>query len=431
MHPVPWFLATTPSANPDMLQRRAIARTLDKHLRSTRAVLVAAPSGFGKTVAVSQWAAEARAADPGSVAWLTLTERANDDSDVVRGLLTALLNAARDAGDVTLTQSLSALFDLATYDEAVAALMTIESRPMTIVIDDFQLVRTAWNDSDVVELVENGPQWLRFVLITTDPVSASWARLRVHDKAAVMGGTELAFDHDDVRDLAETTGRRLEPQQVAQIVTATGGWPGAVRMILVSGEKAPAFTVDLNLTDYIDTAVLARIRPELADFALKATVCPRVDEQLARILTGRPDSGELLNACVAAGLFLERIGSGENLVFQWHSIFVEHCQKILRRRDPEQWRRLNRLAAAELAHQYPLEAVELSVRGQDRTGNDIVAEHWLELLLQSRSIALELACVRLTEAFGENPETLMIRSSCRAIAGMTSRRRCCTSGPPR
>lgn len=418
MHPVPWFLATTPSAHPDMLQRRAFACTLDKHLGGKCAVLVAAPSGFGKTVAVSQWAGEVRAADPGSVAWLTLTERADDRRDVLRGLLTALLNAARDAGDVTLAQSLSAVFDVAAYDAAIAALMAIgPRRPVTIVIDDFQLARTAWNDSDVVELVENGPQWLRFVLVTTDPVSASWARLRVHDKVAVLGGAELAFTHDDVRALAEATGRRLESQQVDQIITATGGWPGAVRMILVSGERAPAFTVDLDLTDYIDTAVLGRIRPELADFTLKATVCPRVDEQLARTLTGRPDSGELLNDCVAAGLFLERIGSGENVIFQWHSIFVEHCQKILRRRDPEQWRRLNRLAAAELAHQYPLEAVELSVRGQDRTGNDIVAEHWLELLLQSRSIALELACVRLTEAFGENPETLMIRSSCRAIAG--------------
>ncbi len=75
------------------------------------------------------------------------------------------------------------------------------------------------------------------------------------------------------------------------------------------------------------------------------------------------------------------------------------------------------MAGTELAQRYPLEAVEHSIRAEDRFGYDVVADRWLELLLESRSAALDLACLRLTEAFGENPETLMIRSSCRAMAG--------------
>ncbi|MFV8166371.1 LuxR C-terminal-related transcriptional regulator [Mycobacterium sp. 134] len=418
MQPVPWFLATTPSSSPGMLPRQAIGRRLNEHIGGRRAVLVAAPSGFGKTVAVAQWAAERQVDQVGSVAWLTLTERINDRSDVLRGMLTALLNSARDAGDSALDQALSSAFDSASYDAAVAAVMAVNpNRDVTIVIDDFQFARSVWSDGDVVELVENGPQWLRFVLITTDPVSPSWARLRVHDKIEVIGSTELAFTPDDVQALIAAAGSSPQPDDIDRIMVATRGWPGAVRLMLVSGEGAPTFTVDVDLTDYIGTAVLARMRPDLAEFALKATVCPRVDEQLARALTGHLDSGELLNDCVAAGLFIERIGSGESAVYQWHSMFVKHCQEILRRRDVEEWKRLNRVAAAELAQKYPLDAVELSIRGADRAGYDIVADHWLELLLQSRSTALDLACLRLTEAFGENPETLMIRSSCRAMTG--------------
>ncbi|MEV0671101.1 LuxR C-terminal-related transcriptional regulator [Mycobacterium sp. NPDC050441] len=418
MYPVPWFLATTPSLNPEMLQRQRIARAVNEQLGSKRALLVAAPSGFGKTVSVSQWAAERLRAQPGSVAWLTLTDRVNDRTDVLRGVLTALLNTARDAGDRSLDQSLSAVFDLASYDAAVAALMAVDpGRSLVIVIDDFQLARAAWSDSDVAELVENGPQWLQYVLITADPVSPSWARLRAHDKMVVTGAAELSFTRTEVHSLLESHRMSPETAEIDRVMTVTEGWPVAVRMILVSGAGAPEFSVEVDLTDYIGTAVLARMRPDLADFALKATVCPRVDEQLARILSGRPDSGDLLDDCVAAGLFIERIGSGESAVFQWHSIFVKHCQEILRRREPEEWIRLNRLAAAELAPRYPLEAVEHAIRGNDRSGYDIVAEHWLELLLQSRSAALDLACLRLTEAFGENAETLMIRSSCRAIAG--------------
>ncbi|MCV7066388.1 hypothetical protein H7H51_12800 [Mycolicibacterium farcinogenes] len=286
-----------------------------------------------------------------------------------------------------------------------------------MVIDDFQLARSVVPDADVVGLVENGPQWLRFVLITTDPVSAAWARLRLHDKVSVIGTEELAFTHDDVDTLVGMTETAVAAAGVDRILTATGGWPAAVRLVLVGGDGAPAFAGGIDLTDYIATAVLGRMRPDLADFALTVTVCPRGDAHLARVLSDRPDSAELLDDCVAAGLFLERIGTGESAVYQWHSMFVTHCQEILRRRYPGEWKRLNRLAAVELAQRYPLEAVEHAIRADDRLGYDVVADHWLELLLQSRSAALDLACLRLCEAFGENPETLMIRSGCRAVAG--------------
>lgn len=418
MRPVPWFLATTPSSSPGMVFRQAIGHSLDGYIAGRRAVLVAAPSGFGKTVAVAQWVTGRQRDEPGSVAWLTLTERVTDRSDVLRGMLTALRNSAGDAGDRPLGQALSGAFDSASYDAAVAALMAINPRRnVTIVIDDFQFARSVWGDGDVVELVENGPQWLRFVLITTDPVSSAWARLRVHDKVAVIGSAELSFSRDDVTALVAATGTSPRPEDTDRIMTATGGWPGAVRLLLVGGAGAPAFSVDVDLTDYIGTAVLGRMRPDLAEFALKATVCPRLDARLARLLTDRPDSADLLNDCVAAGLFLERIGSGESAVFQWHSMFVKNCQELLRRRSPEEWKRLNRLAGTELAQRYPLESVEHSIRAEDRFGYDVVADRWLELLLESRSAALDLACLRLTEAFGENPETLMIRSSCRAMAG--------------
>lgn len=65
MHPVPWFLATTPSSSPEMLSRNAITRLLDEYRDGTRAILVAAPSGFGKTVAVARWATDRAQYAPG------------------------------------------------------------------------------------------------------------------------------------------------------------------------------------------------------------------------------------------------------------------------------------------------------------------------------------------------------------------------------
>ncbi|MCX8554555.1 LuxR C-terminal-related transcriptional regulator [Mycobacterium sp. SMC-16] len=421
MRPVPWFLATIPVARPDMLPRRTISRLLDAECDRKRAIVVAAPSGYGKTVALSQWAAERTANKPGSVAWLTLTVRVANRDDVLRGLLTAMGNSARAAGDDGLGRQIAEVAEVlqtSSYPSAVAALMEIDPLgPLTVVIDDFQQARAAWREADVFELIELGPPWLSFVLATTDSVGPEWSRLRVHGQVAVIGANDLAFTHDDIAALALQSGIPVEDVGIEEISVATGGWPAAVRLMLVSG-SAPSSVSSADLTEYLETAVLSRLRRELADFVLSATVCARLDERLAVALSGRADAVSLLRECVGSGLFVEQFGAGESTFYQWHAIFVRHCREILRRTRPGEWQRLNRIAAVELAATYPLEAVECAIRGSDpRAGFEIIADHWLELLLQSRSDALDDACARLNQAFGENPEVLMVRASCRAMAG--------------
>jgi len=418
MRPVPWFLATIPVARPDMVRRRSVLRRLDAESTSRRAILVAAPSGYGKTVALSQWAARRAREAPGSIAWLTLTSRAAEREDVLRGLLTALGNAARTGGDDGLWRQLTEVFESGSYEAAVAELMEIDPMgPLTVVIDDFQQARAAWEDIDVLELIEHGPQWLNFVLATTDPVGAQWSRLRVHDQVAVIGPNQLAFTRDDIASLAAVSGKTLSDSDIDRIRAATGGWPGAVRLAFMSGD-VPRSVAEADMSDYIETSVLSRLRPELVEFVLRATVCARIDESLATALTGRADAGALLRECVNSGLFLEQFGSGGSVSYQWHAIFLRHCREILRRRHPQQWRQVNQVAAQYLAQAFPLEAVEHAIRADERqVGFDIVADHWLELLLQSRSAALDDACARLMAAFGENPEALMVRASCRAMAG--------------
>jgi LuxR family maltose regulon positive regulatory protein len=418
MRPVPWFLAAIPITRPDMLVRQSVIDRLDAECERKRAIVVAAPSGYGKTVALAQWAARRSASEPGSVAWLTLTARVTDRGDVLRGLLTAMANGARVGGDEEFCRQLTDLFESPTYESAVAALMEIDPLgPFTVVIDDFQQAREAWRDTDLLELIEHGPQWLNFVLATTDPAGAQWSRLRIHDRVAVIGPSELAFTPAEVQELAVHWGKSLVPNEIDQIVQATGGWPGAVRLALMS-ERVQLSTAQTDLTDYIETAVLSRLRPDLAEFVLRATACVRLDERLAIALTDRADAGDRLRECVAAGLFIEEFGAAEAKHYQWHSVFVRHCREILRRTRPDEWFRLNCIAAQELGAEQPLEAVEYAIRGNDaRVGIDIVADHWLELLLQSRSVALDAACVQLTEAFGEDPEVLMVRAACRAMAG--------------
>ena len=125
LYPVPWFLATSPSANPEMVERTTVSDLLDRCTDRHRATIVQAPAGFGKTVAVSQWAIQRQQAEPGAMSWLTLSDGIRDSSDLLRALLTALQHTARERHDAAFHRDLAAVYECGTFRRGVAALRAI------------------------------------------------------------------------------------------------------------------------------------------------------------------------------------------------------------------------------------------------------------------------------------------------------------------
>jgi LuxR family maltose regulon positive regulatory protein len=414
--PVPWFLATAPDARTGMVQRPSIGRLLDDAVSRYRATAVAAPSGFGKTVAVSQWAARRQRDQPGSVSWLTLSDGLVDQADLLRGILTALRRGATQAGNQRLHRELTAAFEAGDSSAAMDAIAGIdEPSDMILVIDDFQKAAAIPQSGDLVTLIEHSPQWVHFVLITTGGHDKAVTRLRAHGLMTTVGAAELAFGRDDIIEAARLLDSPISPSVADEILATTKGWPGAVRVALMGGDSTSG---RLELTDYIRSAVLDRLSPDLFDFVLAATVCIRLDLPVAIALSGRRDAGLLLEECISAGLFIERFGSGETAMYQWHSAFADSCRATLQTADLARWRALNAVASRELAQRYPLAAIEHALAsGDTMLVTDIIASQWLDLVLQSRSAALDRLCIRVCDTFGESPTVLMVRACCRDLGG--------------
>ncbi|MDY6999147.1 MAG: LuxR C-terminal-related transcriptional regulator [Actinomycetota bacterium] len=415
---VPWFLTVAPQDSPEMVPRPTVVGKLRASVRE-RATIVSAPSGFGKTVAVAQYAAARCAERPGSVSWVTLSDQMIDLWDVLRAVVTALRQASQDAGDSLLEGSLSVVLEAASFDDAMTVLAAIEHhQSVAVVVDDAQNARDALSDPRFARLVEYGPQWLHLIVVTTDAADPVLVRLRAHGRVRVLGPADLAFAPADIVAAGTRVGLPVDHGAAAEIMSATGGWPAAVRLALNNGGQSPDLATDIDPADYVDSAVLQRMRPDLADFVLSVTVTGRVDERLAQTLSGRADAGALLAECIAAGLFIERFQSGGSTVYQWHSMLTTSCQSILRRTDVTRWERLNAVAARELADAHPLASVEHAIRaGDSELAHAVIFDHWLELLLQSRPEALDRVCVAVMTAFGEHPMLLMIRACCRDLLG--------------
>ncbi len=402
-----------------MVARPAVAKALDDTVAAVPLTVISAPTGFGKTVAVAQWVESRQLKRPGSVSWLAFTHAVADRSDVLQALLIAVQRAAYARHDQQLTDAVAEVFESASLSAAWTGLAGLHSaEPLTIVIDDFQFARGALGDSALELFVDHAMPWLKVVVILTEAVPPAWARARVHGQLAVIDASLLAFDAEEVHDAATRLGCDLDDDQVAQIMTRTGGWPSAVRLSIVGGAGSALVGDDADLTDYIRSAVLDRLPRRLAEFVSAATVVDRLDDELACALSNCPDGSKLIADCVAHALFITRFGDGEQLSYRWHSLFAEHCRRIVRQEDPARWRHLNALAATHLRTRYPLEAIRHAIEAVDGSlAVDILADYWLELLLQSRAGALDNACLAVIQSSGESAELLAIRAACRDLAG--------------
>jgi hypothetical protein len=144
-------------------------RRLDAAARAPVTVL-AAPAGFGKTTALTEWLATLPPAAP-SVAWLSLDSRDNDPSLFWTYVVTAMRTAVDGLGSDAL-QLLSSSSSPSTEAALAALLNDLSGRPeeLLLILDDYHLIEAPDVHEGMTFLLEHRPPQLHVVLATrTDP----------------------------------------------------------------------------------------------------------------------------------------------------------------------------------------------------------------------------------------------------------------------
>ena len=368
----PWVLTTAPLPTPTTMERQRLHGLLDACTNRNVVTLLGAPSGFGKTSALSTWATKGTM----PLGWLSLTWMSSIDERLllggILGALQRLQGQLSEADKDMLAQlspgSLSADDFLHQLCLAGAQL----SKPVVIVIDDAQLVDAPSLRRIAGLLSMHSGFKLRLVLSGSDNFAAHFAAELRNGSAVLLGPEELSFTEEEVREHYALTA-----EQAAGVISQCAGWPIAVHLSLLDPGPAKD-TVGLiseyptveesggELVQYIQEAVLRQLPEALQNFVLCATSCLRIDAALAQQLSGRPDAAALLEDCVARGLFLERyLGPNAETTYRWYEPFAKLCQVLLKRLDPDRARELNKSAACALRHQHPLEAIHHALEAED------------------------------------------------------------------
>jgi LuxR family maltose regulon positive regulatory protein len=325
-----------------------------------------APSGYGKTTLLSQWAAR----DGRPFAWVSLDHRDNDP--VV--LLTYVAEALNASGSVepAVFKGLTALGEspwksaLPRLGSALASLR----EPVVLVLDDVHELENHDCLDALAALLPNVPEGSQLVLSGRTGARVGLPKLRASGEFLELGPAALALNGAEAHGLLGAAGVDLTETEAEALNEHAEGWAAGLylaALALIGGSSSLASFGgdDRFVTDYLRAEELARVSPTELQFLLRISVLDQMSGPLCDAVLERNNSAQVLEQLECENLFVVPLDH-QRTWFRYHHLFREMLQAELERREPELVASLNRRAASWCeANGQPEVAIEYSSAAGD------------------------------------------------------------------
>ena len=329
----------------ELVWRHRLLRELSAS--SASIVAVTTPGGFGKTIALSQWADS----DPRPFAWLQ-ADGADDDPVLFLAYVVAALGAVTDvdpmvAGWLQLAPPPVAGRILPALSAAVNA-----AAPFVLVIDDTHLITNdvCWQIVDL--LSQQLPTGAQLCLSGRALPPLPLPRMRAEGRLVELGPANLALDAAETADLLRLSGMAATAETASHLCRITEGWATGVYLAALAGSPEPTqeWLASIRgdrreIAHYLASEVLERQPPSLARFLLRTSILARLSPQVCRAVTGDRQAGTHLRTLARQSLFVSALDDADEW-FRYHHLFAEFLQAELaserrgQRRNPPRARRV-------------------------------------------------------------------------------------------
>jgi LuxR family maltose regulon positive regulatory protein len=405
-----------------LIERWRVRQTLESG-RSAALTLVAAPAGYGKTLAVSDWCSKSGA----SVAWVSLDAADNDPIRLWTYVATAVDRVRQGLGQRAL-QLLkapgAAIDDVA--DEVMNGIAVFGGE-LIVVLDDMHALTDAACLSSIDHALSHVPPNARLIVVTRVEPALSLDRLRASGQLTELRARDLAFTLAEAHEfLVVREHLPLERDEVAALLTRTEGWPAALVLagLWLQGVDDPADAVrrfggsHRFVAGYLSSEVLGGLDVDRRSFLQGLSVLGEFTAGLCDSVLDRTDSAAQLTELERSLLFVSRSEHGD--WFRIHALFAEYVQAELALHEPSAEASIHRRAAEWLRSQgLAFEAVNHAVAaGADELAAEILTEFHLPLIRQGNALAYVRWVLSLSdESVARHPVLAASAAMASALAG--------------
>jgi LuxR family maltose regulon positive regulatory protein len=304
---------------------------------SSDVVLIAAPTGYGKTTTLVQWAS----VSDERFTWLTLRPEDSDPRKLIVDLAASIAAAtSRDSDDVAMIESLDG-DDLSSQGVGrLGRMLADASDRVSIIIDNGHLLRTASSEAVIAQLIDRIAPTHRLVLATRSTPKLPLAHLKSQGRLLDITEDDLAFARDEIARLMGEIGAEGK-YDIDDLLEWTEGWP-AVAFLLGTSHHSAGRGVDpdthngdgLLLREYLHTEVLGHLSKGRRDFLTMMAPLERFSAPLYEHITDSKTSYAKIEA-VGASTHLIRPVDPPASWYVMNRVVRDALRTELTRTDPE------------------------------------------------------------------------------------------------
>jgi LuxR family transcriptional regulator, maltose regulon positive regulatory protein len=382
-----------PPARPGTIARSSLVGRLARDdLRPI--VSLVAPSGYGKTTLLSQWAQRSGQA----FAWVSVDERDNDPK-VLLSYVAEALDRVQPVGERVFEALASPVSSVpgSAVPRLGSAFWSMNT-PLVLVLDDVHLLHKTESRDALSVLADHVPGGSRLVLAGRNEPPLRIARLRAEGRISEIGPGDLSLTREEATSLLHAAGVRLGDDDLTTLHQRTEGWPAGLYLAALYlreggslGTAAVSFGGDdLLVSQYMEAEFLARVSQRHRLFLTRTAVLERMYGPLCEAVLELPGSAATLAELSRSNLLLVPLDR-RRMWYRYHHLFRDMLLAELERVEPGLMPVLRRRAAGWcLRHGRPEEALEyFMAAGDAEAAASLVESLSLQTYRQGRVTTLQ------------------------------------------
>jgi len=374
-----------PQRRRGLVSRPALIEALEEG-RAGRLTLVSAPTGFGKTSALAEWAERS----PARFAWVSLDADDDEPEAFWTAVVAAIDGAAPELAGPAAHRLAAPGASMA--DEVLPALanqLADVAEPLVLVLDDYQEIADPEIHAGVNWLVGRTPPAVHLTIAAHADPPLSLGRLRARGELHVVGPAQLRFDDGEAAALLNGThGLGLPEDALAALQERIEGWVAGLNLAALSlrepGDRG-AFVAQLPVEDrylveYLWEEVVLHQPAEVREFLIRTSVLERLSGPLCDAVAQRQGSAAVLAELERGNLFVTAVDP-ERRWLRYHHLFRHMLQRRLEDVAPAEVADLHRRASAWFAdHGDVPGTIEHALQAGDaHVAASTLAREWLAL----------------------------------------------------